>query len=249
MVLETLLLIAGAGTEMTPITVAELHVPGYKYLLCRALMTISHSFFFRLGFLSTTLHSLAMEDKRGAKHRCSPSAQVIPSSSETKTPPPVPSGSPPPVPSGSPPPPGSPMEISSCYPCSPVFEQGGPSGNIRVIELSSSSGEVGFFVDISRDAEFTKRLFGNLNRDLLRPPGDSKVIVLNDFDEEEEVREESAANVEAVSSTIVKSSTPAPSAADADEDPRKMQDDNSDDLVPGQDTGKSSGSGGKAISP
>jgi hypothetical protein len=241
MVLETLLLIAGARTEMTPITVAELHVPGYKYLLCRALMTISHSFFFRLGFLSPTLHSLAMEDKRGAKHRCSPSAQVIPSSSETKTPPPVPSGSPPP--------PGSLMEISSCYPCSPVFEQGGPSGNIRVIELSSSSGEVGFFVDISRDAEFTKRLFGNLNCDLLRSPGDSKVIVLNDSDEEEEVREESAANVEAVSSTIVKSSTPAPSAADADEDPRKMQDDNSDDLVPGQDTGKSSGGGGKAISP
>jgi hypothetical protein len=241
MVLETLLLIAGAGTEMTPITVAELHVPGYKYLLCRALMTISHSFFFRLGFLSTTLHSLAMEDKRGAKHRCSPSAQVIPSSSETKTPPPVPSGSPPP--------PRSPMEISSCYPCSLVFEQGGPSGNIRVIELSSSSGEVGFFVDISRDAEFTKRLFGNLNRDLLRSPGDSKVIVLNDSDEEEEVHEESAANVEAVSSTIVKSSTPAPSAADANEDPRKMQDDNSDDLVPGQDTGKSSGGGGKAISP
>jgi hypothetical protein len=32
-----------------------------------------------------------------------------------------------------------------------VFEQGGPSGNIPVIELSSSSDDEGFFADVSRD--------------------------------------------------------------------------------------------------
>jgi hypothetical protein len=51
---------------------------------------------------------------------------------------------PPSVPSGSPPPPGSPLEISSRCPCSPVFEQGGPSGNAPMIGLSSSSDEEGF---------------------------------------------------------------------------------------------------------
>jgi hypothetical protein len=47
----------------------------------------------------------------------------------------------------------------------------------------------------------------------------------------------------------VKSLTPAPSCADADEDPGKMQDDNSDNLAPDQDTGKSSGGGDEAGSP
>jgi hypothetical protein len=40
--------------------------------------------------------------------------------------------------------------------------------------------------DTARDFEFTQRLFGELNRDLLGPPDDSKVIILSDFDEEEE---------------------------------------------------------------
>jgi hypothetical protein len=60
--------------------------------------------------------------------------------------------------------------------------------NIIVIELSSSSDEEDFFTDTAPDAEFARRLFGNLNRDLLRPPNDDKVIVLSDFDEEEEAR-------------------------------------------------------------
>jgi hypothetical protein len=45
----------------------------------------------------------------------------------------------------------------------------------------------------------------------------------------------------------MKSSTLATSAADTD-DPGKMHDDNSDDLDPGQDTGKSSGGGDEADS-
>jgi hypothetical protein len=65
-----------------------------------------------------------------------------------------------------------------------VFEQGNASEKTTMIELSSSLDEENFIVDTSRDAELIKKLFGDLNRDTLRPPGDSKIIVLNDFDEE-----------------------------------------------------------------
>jgi hypothetical protein len=58
-----------------------------------------------------------MEDKRGIKHSHSPSVEGSPSSSDAK---PTPL-----TPSRSPPPPGSPSEISSHHPGSPVFEQGG----------------------------------------------------------------------------------------------------------------------------
>jgi hypothetical protein len=72
------------------------------------------------------------------------------------------------------------------------------------------------------------------------------VIILSDSDEEEKVREETTTNTKATSSTAVKSSTPAPTTVDANEDLGKTQDDNSDDLAPGQDTGKSSGGGDEA---
>jgi hypothetical protein len=111
---------------MTPITVAALRLPGYKYLIRCVLMPISNSSFFCLGFLSPVLNSLAMEDKRGTMRPHSPFAEGSPSPSDSKTPSPAPSGSPPP-------PPGSSSEISSHRPCSPVFEQGGLSGNIPVI--------------------------------------------------------------------------------------------------------------------
>jgi hypothetical protein len=118
-----------------------------------------------------------------------------------------------------------------------------------VIELSSSSNEEDFFTDTSWDAEFARRLFGDLNHDLLGPPGDGKKIILNDSDKEEEVREETTNDAFAAPSAVAKSLTPATSTADADEDPGKMQDDNSDDLAPGPDTGKRSGGRDEAGSP
>jgi hypothetical protein len=207
--------------ETTPITIAARRLPGYKYLIHSALMIISHSSFFCLGFLSPALNLLAMEDKRGTKCPCSPSTEGSPSPSDVETPPSAPSGFPPP--------PGSPSKISLCRPRSPVFEQGGPSKNIPVIDLSSSSNEEDFFTDISQDAELASQLFGNL----LRLPDKGKVIVLSDFDEEEEVREDTTTDANFTPSTTVKSLTPATSAVDVDEDLGKMQDDNSDDLAPG----------------
>jgi hypothetical protein len=122
------------------------------------------------------------------------------------------------VPSGSPPPPGSLSEVSSRHPYPPVFEQGRPSKKILVVDHSSSSDEKDLIPDITWDAEFTKKLFGNLNRELPGSLDDYKIIILNDSDEEiEEVHEEDAADAETVPSSAVKSPTPTTSAANTDD--------------------------------
>jgi hypothetical protein len=65
------------------------------------------------------------------------------------------------------------------------------------VDLSSSSDEEGLIPDTSHDEEFTWRLFGDMNRDVLRLLGDIKVIILSDSNEEEEVREEDVTDAEA----------------------------------------------------
>jgi hypothetical protein len=117
-----------------------------------------------------------MDDNRGIKRERSPSVEGSPLPDDSKTLPPMPSGSPPS--------PGSPSEVSSRRPCSPMFEQGNASGKTPMIDLSSSSDEENFIVDTSHDAELTKKLFGDLNRDILGPPTDGKIIILDDSDEE-----------------------------------------------------------------
>jgi hypothetical protein len=149
-----------------------------------------------------------MEDKRGTKRSRSPSKEGSSSLSSGSTPP---SAS-----LGSSRPPGSLSEISSCRPCSLVFEQGGPSEKVPVVDLSSSSDEEGLIPDTLWDEEFARKLFGDLNSGVLGPPGDGKVIILNDSDEEDEVREEHADDAEAAPSSDVKSSTPTTSVDDDD---------------------------------
>ncbi len=100
-----------------------------------------------------------------------------------------------------------------------------------------------------QDEEFTKRLFGDLNRDVLGPPGDGKIIILSDSDEEEEACEETTSDAEATPSTAGKSSTLASSTTDADEDPKGLQDDNSDGLAPDQERGDGSCGRDKVDSP
>jgi hypothetical protein len=77
-----------------------------------------------------------------------------------------------------------------------MFEQGGSSGKTLMIDLSLSSDEENLIADTSRDIEFVKKLFGNLNRDILGPSGDGMVINLNDFDEEKEASDEKTAGTE-----------------------------------------------------
>jgi hypothetical protein len=158
------------------------------------------------------------------------------------------------------------MEVSSRRPRSPVFEQGGPSEKASVIDRSSSSDEEDYFVDTSRDFEFAQRLYDELNRDLLGPPSDGKVIILNNSDEEkEEAREKSvdakdvatSAAVNPVSTAFVddtdtpteKSSTPAASPADADDDHGVVPNDSSDSLASGPKMEEGSGGGDEARAP
>jgi hypothetical protein len=79
---------------------------------------------------------------------------------------------------------------------------------VPMVDLSSSSDEKGLIPDTSWDDEFARRLFGNLNCSVLGPPGDGKVIILSDPDEDEEVCEEDATDAEAAPSSDVKSPTP-----------------------------------------
>jgi hypothetical protein len=88
-------------------------------------------------------------------------------------------------------------------------------------------------------------LSGDLNYDVLRLPGDSKVIILSNSNEEGEVRDDTATDAVVAPSTAEKPSTPATSTV-TNEDPGKMQDDNSDDPAPEQDADKGSGSGDEA---
>jgi hypothetical protein len=80
---------------------------------------------------------------------------------------------PPPSLSGYPLPPGSPLKVSSRHPRSSIFEQGGPSERIPVVDLSSN--EEDLITDTSRDEELTGKLFGDLNRGLLGSSGGGNV--------------------------------------------------------------------------
>jgi hypothetical protein len=76
-----------------------------------------------------------------------------------------------------------------------------------MVYLSSSSDEEGFIPDTSRVEEFARRLFDDLNYDMLGLPGDGMVIVLSDSDELL-VCEETAADANVVPSVVVKSLAP-----------------------------------------
>jgi hypothetical protein len=97
-----------------------------------------------------------------------------------------------------------------------VFEQGGPSEKVLMVDLSSSSDEEGLIPDTSRDEEFTRKLFGNLNRDVLEPSDDGNIIILSDSDEEV-VREEDVTDAEATPSSAARIPALTASAA-TDED-------------------------------
>jgi hypothetical protein len=138
-----------------------------------------------------------MEDKKDIKHERSPSAEGSPLPDDAKTPPPVPSESPPPS--------GSPSDVSSCRHCSSVFEQGSASG------MTPVSGPSSLVVDTSHDEEFARKLFCDLNRDFLGPPGDGKIIIINDSDDDNEAQEEGAVGIDPT--TVPASTADAPVGA------------------------------------
>jgi hypothetical protein len=98
-----------------------------------------------------------------------------------------------------------------------VFEPGeGDSGKVLVINLSSSSDEEDLIATTFCDFEFTQRLFGELNHAALGSPGDGKIIVLSESDEEE-VRKEKTTDIEdvAASAAVNPASTASIDANDA----------------------------------
>jgi hypothetical protein len=118
-------------------------------------------------------------------------------------------------PSGSSPPLGSLPEVSSRRIRSPIFEHGGSSERIPVVDLSSNKEDL--FLNTTWDEEFTRKLFNDLNRGLLGPLGDGNIIVLSDSNEEEEACEEAATAADAAPPSVVKSPAPTASTADADD--------------------------------
>jgi hypothetical protein len=85
-----------------------------------------------------------------------------------------------------------------------------------MVDLSSSSDDGDLIADVSWDEVLTRRLFGDLNHDVLGPPGNGKIIILSDFDEEEEVHEKNVADAEAAPSSVVRSPVPTTSANNVD---------------------------------
>jgi hypothetical protein len=167
-------------------------------------------------FLALRLRS--MEDQKNLKRLRSPSDEGFSSLSKASTPPPSRSGSPPPT--------QSPPATSSRRLCLPPCEQGGPSEPVPVVDLALSSDEEDFIADTSHDEELARKLFGDLNRDILGPPGDGKIIVLNDS--EDEKPEDVAVNAEAAPFSAANSTDFPTSAPYADEAPDGVSDDNAD---------------------
>jgi hypothetical protein len=159
-----------------------------------------------------------MEDKKNLKRPRSPSNEGFSSPSKASTPPPSRSGSPPST--------QSPPATSSRRLCLPLCEQGGPSEPVPVVDLTLSSGEEDSVADTSRVEEFTRKLFGDLNRDILGPPGDGKIIVKSDSDDEDETHEDTAVNAEAAPPSTANSADSPTSASDADKTPDGVSDDN-----------------------
>jgi hypothetical protein len=161
-----------------------------------------------------------MKDKKNLKRPHSPSDEGSSSPSKASTPSLSRSGCPPPT--------QSPPATSSRRLCLPPCEQGGPSEPVPVVDLALSSGEEESIADTSRDEEFTRKLFGDLNRDILGSPGDGKIIVISDSDDEDETHEDAAVNAEATPPSATNSADSPTSASDVDETPDGVSDDNAD---------------------
>jgi hypothetical protein len=87
------------------------------------------------------------------------------------------------------------------------------------VDLALSSGEEDSVTDTSRDEEFARKLFGDLNRDILGPPDDGKIIIISDFDDEDETHEDAAVNAEAAPPSAANSEDSPTSASDVNETP------------------------------
>jgi hypothetical protein len=96
------------------------------------------------------------------------------------------------------------------------------------VDLALSPSEEDSVADTSRDEEFARKLFGDLNRDILGSLGDGKIIAISDSDDEDETHEDTAVNAEAAPPSAANSADSPTSASDVDETPDGVSDDNAD---------------------
>jgi hypothetical protein len=96
------------------------------------------------------------------------------------------------------------------------------------VDLASSSSEEDSVADTSWDEEFAGKPFGDLNRDILRPPDDGKIIVLSDSDDDDETHKDVTVNAEAAPPSSANSVDSPTSTSDADETPDGVSEDNVD---------------------
>jgi hypothetical protein len=113
-----------------------------------------------------------------------------------------------------------------------------------MIDLFLSLDEENFIVDTSHDVEFARKLFGDLNHDILGPPSDGKIIILNDSDEEKEAPNEKTVDTKLTATSATVNQAPTASTT-ADDVPEGAKKDNSDDQGPDQEVsgGNNNGSG------
>jgi hypothetical protein len=87
--------------------------------------------------------------------------------------------------------------------------------------------------NVSWDEAFPRRLFGDVNHDVLGPPGDGKIIILSNSDEKEEVHKEMVIDVEAAPCSVLRSPA-STTSTDVGDAPSKAKNDNSNDRTPDQ---------------
>jgi hypothetical protein len=93
-----------------------------------------------------------------------------------------------------------------------VFEQGNTPGKIPMLDPSS------FIADTSHDEEIARKLFGDLNHDILRPPGDSKIIIVDNSDGDGEAQEETTTEIESTAAHASPDDAPAEARIDNNDD-------------------------------
>jgi hypothetical protein len=110
-----------------------------------------------------------------------------------------------------------------------------------VVDLSSEQEDA--FFDTSRDEEIAQKLFGDLNRGVLGSPDDDRVIMLNEFKEDEKVHEDDHTNTETALSSAGNFLAPTAFATDDDDAPDVVHNYNSGGGTPDQVSDDSNDSG------
>jgi hypothetical protein len=80
--------------------------------------------------------------------------------------------------------------------------------------MTPVSGPSSLVVDTSRDEEFARKLFSDLNHHILGPPCDGKIIIIDDSNNDDEMQEEGMASFEPMA--VPASTTDAPTGARVD---------------------------------